>query len=71
MGYKPVYSTDPALLRIYSGNAREVKNAGKIYTIGNLIFQNDIGFGLHVFDYTNPAQPQKAGFIHIPGNTEL
>ncbi len=58
-------------MRIYSGSAREVKNAGKIYTIGNLIFQNDIGTGLHVFDYSNPAQPQKAGFIHIPGNTEL
>ncbi|HVG16493.1 MAG TPA: hypothetical protein VM935_16085 [Chitinophagaceae bacterium] len=71
MGYKAVYSTDPALARIYTGDTIGVKNAGKIYTIGNLIFQNEIGLGLHVFDYSNAAQPKKAGFIHIPGNTEV
>lgn len=71
MGYRPVYSTDASLLLISAGNARDVKNPGKIYTIGNLIFQNEIGSGLHVFDYSNPAQPQKAGFINIPGNTEV
>jgi hypothetical protein len=71
MGFKPVYSNDPALLRIYTDDVREVKNAGKIYTINNFIFQNEIGSGLHVFDYSNPAQPKKAGFINIPGNTEL
>jgi hypothetical protein len=71
MGYKPVYSNDQSVLRVTTTNPREVKWAGKIYTIGQLVFQNEIGRGLHVFNYANPAHPAKAGFINILGNTEL
>ncbi len=71
LGYKPVYSQDSSLRRIYTDAPKQVKNAGKIYAIGNLVLQNEVGLGLHVIDRTDPANLQNLGFIHIPGNTEV
>jgi hypothetical protein len=70
-GYKPVFSTDSALLAIRSDTARPMKQAGKIYVKDNLIFQNDIGLGVHVIDRTDPAHLVPVGFIRIRGNTEI
>ena len=70
-GYKPVYSTDPALLNVKVEAPRAVTNAGKIYVKDNLIFQNDIGYGIHVIDNSNPAQPKQAGFIRVNGSSEM
>jgi len=70
-GYKPVYSNDPSLLRIYSDLPKDVKFAGKIYVKDNYIFQNDLGYGIHVIDNNNPSQAKRVGFIHIPGNSEI
>ncbi len=70
-GYKPVYTTDSSILRITADTARAVKNAGKIYVIGNLILQNEIGAGVHVLDKTIPSQIKNIGFITIKGNTEI
>jgi hypothetical protein len=70
-GYKPVYSTDPTLLYVTTEGPKPVKNAGKIFAIGNYIFQNEFGLGIHVIDRTNPTQLMNKGFINIRGNTEL
>jgi len=71
LGYVPIYSDDPALYNIYADTPRAMKNPGKIYVKGNLIFQNDIGFGIHVIDKTNPSQLERIGFINLRGNVEL
>jgi hypothetical protein len=48
-----------------------MKNAGKIYVKDNLIFQNDFGYGIHVFDKSVPSNPKKIGFINLRGNLEM
>ncbi|MDH5398508.1 MAG: hypothetical protein OEX02_10195 [Cyclobacteriaceae bacterium] len=51
--------------------ARDVHQAGKIYTIGNYIFLNERFKGIHVIDNTDPANPLNKGFINIPGNVDM
>ncbi len=70
-GYKPVFTTDTALLRVQSEIPRPMKNPGKIYVRGNLIFQNDIGYGIHVIDNSNPSQARPVGFIKVNGSSEI
>ena len=71
LGYVPIYSQDPTIYNIYADTPRAVKNAGKIYVKGNLIFQNDYGYGIHIFDKTIPTSPKKIGFINMRGNLEM
>jgi hypothetical protein len=52
-------------------NQQDLVKPGKIYTIGNYIFINEIMKGVHVYNNTNPASPQYVGFINIPGNVDL
>ena len=71
MGYKPVYSNDSSLLLPLVMSPQPVQNAGKIYVKGNLIFQNELGKGIHVIDNTNPATAKRIGYIRLLGNTEM
>lgn len=71
LGYKPVYSRDTAILRIVADTARLVKHAGKIYAKDHLIFQNELGEGIHVLDNSNPEQIKNLGFLRIKGNSEI
>lgn len=60
----PVYTTNTAAIKtITAAAARPTVNAGKIYTVGNLIYQVEQDSGIHVINYSNPAAPQKLGFI--------
>jgi hypothetical protein len=70
-GYKPVYTTDTSLLKILSEAPRTMKNPGKIYIKDHLIFQNDIGYGIHVIDNSNPSQARSIGFIRVNGSSEM
>jgi len=63
-GYAPVYSQDVSTLKtIKTEPARTTVNGGKIYTIGNLLFQVEQDSGIHIISYANPSSPQKLGFI--------
>ncbi|MGB0178258.1 MAG: hypothetical protein ACPF9D_13920, partial [Owenweeksia sp.] len=46
-------------------------NAGKIYIKDHLLFINEKYRGVHVYDNSNPAQPEILGFITIPGNIDI
>ena len=59
------------LLKIQSEVPRVMKNPGKIYVKGNLVFQNDIGYGVHIIDNTIPAQALPVGFIKVNGSSEM
>ena len=60
----PVYTNNTAAIKTISyGPARSTVNAGKIYTLGNRIYQVEQDSGIHIIDYTNPSSPQKLGFI--------
>lgn len=67
----PVYVQMTDMDDISVTNARTTEKAGKIYALGNYIFQNDLNKGIHIIDNTNRANPQKIGFINIPFNTEF
>ena len=51
--------------------AREMNNPGKIYFKDNFIFINEKMKGVHVFDVSDPKNPQNKGFIEIPGNVDI
>jgi hypothetical protein len=70
-GYKPVFSTDSTLLRVQSEAPRTMKHPGKIYVKDNLVFQNDIGYGIHIIDNSVPSQAHPVGFIRIWGSSEI
>ncbi|MBC7948181.1 MAG: hypothetical protein H7Y42_09910 [Chitinophagaceae bacterium] len=68
----PVYKTKAEVrANIKSNPARELRNTGKLYVLGNYIFLNEIDKGIHVIDNTNPAAPRNSWFIDIPGNVDL
>lgn len=51
--------------------ARELNNPGKIYFKDQYIFINEKMEGVHVFDVSDPEDPQNKGFIEIPGNIDI
>lgn len=70
-GYRPVYAVDSSVLQVTASGPVAVKLPAKIYVKGNLIFQNDLGSGVHVIDNTNPSAAASIGFIKILGNSEI
>jgi len=63
-GYVPVYSNDISTLKkIAVVPARASVRGGKMYTVGNLLFQVEQDSGIHVLNYANPSNPQILGFI--------
>ena len=63
-GYSPIYATDASSFKQISAEpARTTINGGKLYTVGNLLFQVEQDSGIHIINYANPASPQKLGFI--------
>lgn len=70
-GYKPVFSTDTSWLEIKATGPQPVKQPGKIYAKDHLIYQNELGSGIHVFDRSDPKNLVPVGFIKILGNSEI
>jgi len=63
-GYSPAYAPDATTFKqITAEPARTTVNGGKIYTVGNLLFQVEQDSGIHIINYANPSSPQKLGFI--------
>jgi hypothetical protein len=70
--FTPVFKTsDDVRAAIKSDNAVGISHPGKIYVLGNYIFMNEIGRGVHIIDNSNPASPVNKAFIHIPGNEDI
>lgn len=73
--YSPVYlSFDDLRASVKvspKGENTKVKNPGKIYFKDNYIFLNEYGEGIHVFDNSEPANPEHVAFIEIPGNVDM
>ncbi|ACU63850.1 LVIVD repeat-containing protein [Chitinophaga pinensis] len=65
--YVPVYDNNPNLRQISYQPARAIRNAGKLYTYGTYILQEESDSGLHIISYQDPAHPVKTGFLRIPG----
>lgn len=50
---------------------RELNNPGKIYFKDQYLFINEKMKGVHVYDVSDPSNPQNKGFIEIPGNIDI
>jgi hypothetical protein len=70
--YKPILMKKSDLeVSVFIESAKDFTSPGKIYLYGDTIFMVDLFTGIHVIDNQNPANPQKVGFIHIPGVVDL
>jgi hypothetical protein len=71
-GLRPIYGNVQELATIIKSlEPQTIKHIGKIYTKDHLLFINDMGIGVHVFDNTDDKNPIKLKFISIPGNVDI
>jgi hypothetical protein len=68
----PVYMSYEDLRKSVKQSAsRDLVNPGKIYFKDNYIFIVEEMVGIHIINASNPASPQKMGFIEIPGCVDI
>ena len=67
----PVYISASEYSQISSQPSIAISNGGKIALVNNKLFMVEQGKGIHVVDYTDPAQPVKERFIKVPGCYEV
>lgn len=70
--YEPVY-TSRAIMESSVGvkSVQGIKESGKIYIKGDLLFINDVRKGFHVYDNSDPSSPTALHFIEVLGATDL
>ncbi len=72
LSLEPVYlSYEDFRASVKVVSQQDLVQPGKIYTIANYIFINEVSKGVHVYNNVNPASPQYVGFINIPGNVDM
>jgi hypothetical protein len=68
----PIYKSRAAVLQdVKLQGSQKIEKAGKIFSYGNYLFINDVDKGIHIIDNSNPAVPNKTGFLNIEGNLDL
>ena len=67
--FDPVYKTRAEMLRTPSMEMpRSLRNPGILYVYKQYILINEFREGIHVFDNSDPANPQNIAFLQIEGN---
>ncbi|MFY0606974.1 MAG: hypothetical protein JXR10_09670 [Cyclobacteriaceae bacterium] len=69
-GFRPIYAQADEL-DIAVESARSIGTAGKIYSYGDILLVNERGLGVHVYDNTDPKNPENKFFVAIPGNNDI
>ncbi len=71
-GSRPIYSTESVAKQIvYIDSALPVLFPGNIYAKDQLIYQLEIGKGIHVIDNTVSTSAYRMGFITVNGSSEI
>ncbi len=70
-GYKPVYMAKAEAENVFATTPQALEQPGKIYIYGGWLFLGETGKGIHIFDNTDPSNPQKKAFVNIPGNHDM
>lgn len=65
------YSLDDIRKDITMESSRALIKPGKIYYYNDFLFINEQKEGVHIYDNTNPENPNKVGFYKIPGNVDI
>lgn len=69
-GLKPIYSNELAdVFEIL--DSQPLINPGKIYVYQDMLLVNEQQRGLHVFNNSDPRNPEKLFFISILGNNDM
>ncbi len=50
---------------------RKLEYPGKIYYYNDIVMINEKYEGIHLYDNKDPYNPQKLGFLNIPGNVDI
>ena len=71
--YEPIFMTRSELERSvrYAGEARPIRETGKIYLYGDTILINEPGRGIHLIDNRNPQSPRAINYIIAPGCIDM
>ena len=71
--YKPVLMDEAGLNNsiVFLPEGKQLHAPGKIYAYGNLLLMSDRYDGIHFFDNSNPESPKSAGFLAVPGVTDM
>ena len=70
-GYAPVYANITDVMKIALDSGKTTQAPGKLYTVGNFIYQNDINTGIHIINITDRKHPVKVAFLQVPFSTEV
>lgn len=70
-GYAPVYITRTGADTVLFAQPKNTVQAGKIVLHGNILYQVEQYYGIHIIDLTDPEHANKIGFYEIFGCTEL
>ncbi len=70
-GMKPIYALYDDFSTLKSESALPFGTLGKIVTVGQYIFINELYKGIHVIDNTDPIHPVNKYFWKIAGNREF
>jgi hypothetical protein len=71
IGLAPVYAADGEWDDISSQPARSIQQLNKIYYKDSIIFVGEAQQGVHIIDNRDPANPERIGFISLPGNSDI
>ena len=70
--FKPVYKTkDEVLAQVKTTGAQPINTTGKLFIRDHYVFLNEPDKGVHIIDFSNPADPVNLSFASIPGNNEI
>lgn len=70
-GYAPVYATAEEAGTISAMEARPIEKGGKIYVKGHMLYQVEVGKGIHVIDIQDGNNPMKVKFLQVIGAQEM
>ena len=70
-GYAPVYANPADVVQIALDSGKNTLAPGKLYTVGNYIYQNDINTGIHIINIADRSHPVKVAFLKVPFSTEV
>jgi len=71
IAYEPVWASSEELRTLTTEAPRALEDPGKIYVLGDWLFVNERWEGVHIFDNSDPANPQPLTFFRIPGNVDI
>jgi hypothetical protein len=50
---------------------KSILKSGKIYIKDEIMYLNDVNKGFQIYNFSNPKNPVKIGYITIPGATDV